>query len=112
MTRHHTRALRTPLLALATLVLSASFHASAQASEALAKSKACLACHAKDEKVLGPSFVEIQKKYASNKEAVKLLGTSIRAGSVDKWGKVAMPPNPQLSEDDAKALATWIMQLK
>jgi cytochrome c len=106
------RALTSHLLAFTALGIAVGVPFTAHASESLAKSKACFACHAKDEKVLGPSFSDVQKKYAANKDAVKLLSASIRAGSVDKWGKIAMPANPQLSEDDANALATWVMQVK
>jgi cytochrome c len=83
--------------------------ANVSASEALAKKNACMACHAMDDKVVGPSFKEVAKKYASAKDGEATIATTIRKGSVDKWGKVPMPANEQLSEADAKALAAWIL---
>ena len=38
-----------------------------------------------------------------------MLAKSIRAGGTGKWGEVAMPPQAQLSEADAKKLAAWIL---
>ena len=41
----------------------------AQADEALAKAKGCLACHTVDKKLIGPMYKEVAKKYAGQKDA-------------------------------------------
>ena len=37
------------------------------------------------------------------------LAKRIKAGGSGHWGPVPMPPQPALSEADAKTLATWIL---
>jgi cytochrome c len=74
----------------------------------LAKKKACTACHAVDKKVIGPAYVEVAKKYAGQKDAVDTIKQHIKAGGTGRWGKVPMPPQPQLSDADLTTLATWI----
>lgn len=97
--------------AVAAGLLSAS---PAFASEALAKSKNCLACHAVDKKLVGPAYKEIAAKYAGQPDAVATLATKVRQGGSGVWGKVPMPPNdPKLVSDaDVKTLVEWILSLK
>ncbi|HAF55501.1 MAG TPA: cytochrome C' [Thauera sp.] len=95
--------------AVAAGLLSAS---PAFASEALAKSKNCLACHAVDKKLVGPSYKEIAAKYAGQADAVATLATKVQKGGVGVWGKVPMPPNAQVNDADAKTLVEWILSLK
>lgn len=97
-----------PLFAAATLIAAAPAHASAD----LAKSKNCLACHAPDKKLIGPSYKDVAAKYASDKEAVTKLAQKIRAGGVGSWGQIPMPANPQVSADEAVALAKWVLATK
>lgn len=95
--------------AVAAGLLSAS---PAFASEALAKSKNCLACHAVDKKLVGPAYKEIAAKYAGQADAPAMLATKVQKGGVGTWGKVPMPPNAQVNDADAKALVDWILSLK
>lgn len=95
------------LVLLGTLVSALPF--AAHANLALAQKNACTACHAVDKKLVGPSYQDVAKKYAEDKEAVSKLTASIRAGGAGKWGPVPMPAQPNLSEADAKLLATWVL---
>ena len=81
----------------------------AHADLTLAQKNACTACHAVDKKVVGPSYQDVAKKYAGQKDAVAVLSESIRKGGAGKWGPVPMPAQPALSEADAKTLATWVL---
>jgi cytochrome c len=83
--------------------------APAHASLALAQKNACTACHATDKKMVGPSYQDVAKKYAGQKDAVDKLKASIKAGGSGKWGPVPMPAQPNLSDADAATLAAWIM---
>lgn len=84
----------------------------ALASLELAKSKNCMACHAIDNKLVGPSYKEVAKKYAGQKDAeAKLVNKVIKGGS-GTWGAVPMPPNPQVSQAEAKTLVKWILNMK
>lgn len=85
---------------------------SAFASEDLFKKSNCMACHAIDQKRLGPSMKEVAAKYKSDDSAVNMLAKKIRAGGVGVWGEMPMPPQPQVSEADAKTLAEYILTIK
>lgn len=94
------------------LTLGAATLAPAKADQALANARNCMACHAVDKKLIGPSYKDVAKKYAGDKNAVdKLAGKIIRGGS-GVWGAVPMPANPQVSEADAKKLASWVLSQK
>ena len=77
----------------------------------LAAKKNCLACHAVDKKVVGPSYKEVAAKYAGQKDAAAKLAEKIQKGSVGVWGQVPMPANP-VTPDEAKQLATWVLSAK
>jgi cytochrome c len=81
--------------------------APAMANQALAQKNGCLACHAVDKKLVGPSYQDVAKKYAG--KSADELAKSIKAGGAGKWGPVPMPAQAALSDADAKTLATWII---
>ena len=82
------------------------------ASEDLNKAKGCRACHAVDKKMMGPSYVEIAKKYAGTKDAESMLVEKTIKGSSGVWGAASMPANPKLSKEDATTLVQWILAMK
>ena len=97
----------------------------AQADEALAKAKNCMSCHAIDKKLVGPAYKDVAAKYKGDKGAVDKLAAKYKgdAGAADKraakikaggkgvWGEVPMPPN-NVTPEEAKKLATWLLSLK
>jgi cytochrome c len=91
-------------------VMLASLMGAAHASADLAKSKNCLACHAVDKKLVGPAFKDVAARYTQ--KDVAQLAASIRKGGAGKWGPIPMPANPQVSEAEATALATWVLKQK
>jgi len=93
-------------------VLGSTLAAPAFAQLDLAQKKNCMACHAIDKKVVGPAYKDVAKKFAGQKDAVDVLSNAILKGSKGVWGPVPMPPNAQVSEAEAKTLATWVMSLK
>ena len=94
------------------LSLTATAIAPAMADEALAKAKNCMACHAVANKVVGPAYKDVAKKYAGDKTAADKLAAKIMKGGSGVWGAVPMPANPQVSEAEAKKLAAWVLSLK
>ena len=82
------------------------------ADAALATAKNCMACHATDKKLVGPSYKDVAAKYAGQKDAVDKLAAKIQKGGAGVWGPVPMPANTQVSEADAKKLAAWVMTQK
>ncbi|HRI17257.1 MAG TPA: c-type cytochrome [Burkholderiaceae bacterium] len=84
----------------------------AWADAQLAQKKNCMACHAIDKKVVGPSYKDVAAKYAGDKDAVNKLAAKIMKGGSGVWGPVPMPANPQVSEAEAKQLAAWVLTQK
>ncbi|MFM7658176.1 MAG: c-type cytochrome [Burkholderiaceae bacterium] len=97
---------------VAAVAVAALASNAALASEQLAKEKNCLACHAIDNKVVGPGYKEVAAKYKGDKSAEAKLATKIQKGGSGVWGQVPMPANPQVSEAEAKKLAAWVLSLK
>lgn len=93
------------LAALGLAVASGPVFAQAE----LAKQKNCLACHATDKKLVGPSYKDIAAKYKGDKDAAAKLAKKIREGGVGAWGQVPMPANPQVNEQEAASLAKWVL---
>jgi cytochrome c len=83
----------------------------AQADQALAQKKNCMACHAMDKKLVGPSYKDVAAKYAKDKKAVDMLAEKIIKGGKGNWGEIPMPPNA-VTPDEAKKLAAWVMTVK
>lgn len=75
----------------------------------LAQKKNCMACHAVDKKLVGPSYKDVAAKYAGQKDAVDKLSQKVIKGGTGVWGQVPMPANAQVSEAEAKQLVTWIL---
>ncbi len=79
---------------------------------ALAQSKNCLACHAIDKKLVGPSYEDVAAKYAGKPGAEAKLVNAVLHGVSGTWGPVPMPANPQVTPAQAKELVQWILSLK
>lgn len=93
--------------------LAAVFAFPAQASEDLAKKHACVACHnVKGAKTVGPTYVEVAKKYAGQKDAVAKLSDKVKKGGTGVWGQIPMPPNPAVPDADIQALVKWVLAVK
>lgn len=76
---------------------------------ALAKKYACMACHGVSNKVVGPAFRDVQKKYANGADTENLLSAKVKAGGQGAWGSIPMPANQQVPDADVKAIIKWIM---
>jgi cytochrome c len=98
--------------ALFALAAAATLAGPALADQALATAKNCMACHATDKKLVGPSYKDVAGKYAGQAGAADKLAVKIQKGGSGVWGPVPMPANAQVNEADAKKLAAWILTLK
>lgn len=98
-------------LLLGAALLSMGVPTPAQASEDLARKKACLACHQVNKAVAGPAFVDIAKKYKGDKKAAARLAEKVRKGGGGVWNMPMgpMPAQGQVSEAEAKQLVGWIL---
>ena len=99
-------------MAVSIAALTLSGAVLAQDAAKLAQDKACLACHAVDKKLVGPSFKDVAAKYKTDKNADANLAKKIRAGGVGAWGQIPMPANAGVSEKEAGILAKWVLSQK
>ena len=93
--------------AAAPLVVAAAAATGPDVKGLLSKNS-CTACHGMTNKIVGPGFNEIAAKYKGRADAEAYLTGKIRSGGSGVFGPVPMPPQPQLSESDAQAMARWI----
>lgn len=98
------------LSAVALLAAFAAAPTVAMADEALAKSKACLACHNVQKKVVGPAFKDVAAKYKDQADGKAYLVDKIQNGSKGVWGQIAMPKQ-NVTPEEAEKLATWVLSL-
>jgi cytochrome c551/c552 len=70
----------------------------------LMQKNGCLVCHGMTNKVVGPAFSDVAKKYPGK---VDYLAGKIKNGGAGVWGPIPMPPQA-LSEADAKTIAAWL----
>ncbi len=69
----------------------------------------CIACHAADAKLVGPSWRDVAGKYKGQADATTYLAGKIRAGGQGVWGAIPMPAQ-SISEADAQRVARWLTQ--
>ena len=82
------------------------------ASPELAQQRTCMACHAVDRKIVGPSYKDVALKYAGQRDAANQLAERIMKGGSGVWGAVPMPANPKVSPTEARQLAIWVLSIK
>ena len=85
----------------------------AQASDELAKKHMCTTCHVvKGAKTICPSYADVAKKYAGQKDADAKLADKVKKGGQGVWGQAPMPPNAAVPDADVKALVKWVLSVK
>lgn len=72
----------------------------------------CLACHTIDKRKYGPVLREVAAKYAGDASAAAKLAAKIKAGGTGVWGEDIMPPQPHVTDAEAKKMATLILSLE
>ncbi|MFC5523849.1 c-type cytochrome [Polaromonas jejuensis] len=100
------------LLAIASVAAGVAVSTPALADLQLATAKNCMACHAVDKKLVGPSFKDVAAKYAGQKDAADKLAAKVMKGGSGVWGPVPMPANTQVNPDEAKKLVAWVLTQK
>lgn len=94
---------------IAVVLTSLSISPAFADGEALAQAKGCVACHAVDEKKVGPSYREVAAKYKGDAGAIDTLVTKVQAGGSGVWGQIPMPPQSMLSADEVETLVKWVL---
>jgi cytochrome c len=81
------------------------------AGEALVAASDCKTCHAKENKLVGPSHMDVAKKYDFTDANVKLLAKKIIEGGQGVWGEIPMTAHVGLSQSDAEKMARYVLSL-
>jgi len=71
----------------------------------------CYICHSDREPVVGPAFADVAASYRGRQGAVAKIAGDIRKG-IKGGGPWHMPPHPEVSPDEARAMAGYIMSLE
>lgn len=77
----------------------------------LIASSDCKTCHQDEKRIVGPSYIEVAKKYEFNDKNLDYLAQKIIQGGKGVWGEIPMISHPDLSEADAKEMARYVLSL-
>lgn len=80
--------------------------------EKLISKSDCMGCHKIDKKLIGPSYLEIAKKYPANDKNINYLSDKIIKGGTGVWGQIPMSGHATIKKDDAKKMVKYILSLK
>ena len=104
--------LRWMLSAATLLLLTQAQAADPKAVEAMMQKNGCFACHSVEQKIIGPSYREVAKRYAGQADAPAKLVAKVKNGGGGAWGNMGMPPHPTLKDDDIHAMIDWVLSHK
>jgi cytochrome c len=72
----------------------------------------CTGCHKEKEKLVGPAYVDVAKRYPATEANIAMLTTKVIQGGKGHWGEVPMSPHPGLPEADAREMVKYVLSLK
>ena len=70
----------------------------------------CYICHSDQDTLVGPAFADVAAAYRGRRDAVTRIARNIRAG-MRSGGPWHMPPHPEVSPEEARAMARYILSL-
>lgn len=79
--------------------------------KALTQSMDCKTCHKEVDASIGPNYTAVAKKYKDDKNAISYLQKKIVEGGSGVWGEVMMAAHPNITSDETRQIATYIMSL-
>lgn len=82
------------------------------AGELLIVKSDCVGCHQKENKMVGPAYIDVAAKYPATDENITMLANKIIKGGKGVWGTVPMTPHTKITEDEAKTMVKYILSLK
>ncbi|CAL8472450.1 c-type cytochrome [Caballeronia sp. S22] len=97
------------LIAASFGVVAAEQAVSSANAMAIARSNACMGCHAIDRKLVGPSFQQVAEKYKGDPQASAKLEKKVKNGGAGVWGSIPMPSHPRMNDADIKVVVAWIL---
>lgn len=77
----------------------------------LAWDSGCFNCHDLHERVRGPAWTEVARRYRNDADAYERLVQTVIEGGGGNWGEDAMSPNRRVPEEDVRRLVAWLLAL-
>ena len=71
----------------------------------------CKSCHIVDKKSVGPSYLDVAKKYRGDAGAVANLTKKIINGGGGVWGEHSMAAHPQISVAEAQLILDYVLNI-
>lgn len=71
----------------------------------------CRSCHNTYLQTIGPSYVDVARRYKNNEDNIAMLTNKVLQGGAGSWGEAAMTPHPDLPPAQARAMVKYIMDL-
>lgn len=71
----------------------------------------CKSCHQYNIKSIGPSYLDVAKKYPNTKANLDYLVKKIKEGGAGVWGEHGMAAHPDLSDINARRMVDYIFSL-
>lgn len=71
----------------------------------------CKSCHNTYVTTIGPSYVDVAKRYRNTPENIEMLLGKVKLGGSGVWGATLMTAHPELADDDIRAMIAYIMDL-
>lgn len=98
---------------LSGVVLSPTAHAETMTDiPALLKQRRCYSCHDMSQSLIGPPYQAIAARHGARAEVMtEVLAQKIIRGGGGNWGVVPMVPNEHVTEEEARAMVRWILEL-
>lgn len=72
----------------------------------------CTTCHKINEKLTGPAYTDVAKKYENTPANVEMLVNKVIKGGAGNWGEVQMIPHPDLPKQDIETMVKYILSLR
>lgn len=91
---------------------AAAATADVSAGKGLIEKSDCRTCHKDNEKLIGPAYADVAKKYENTSANVAMLAKKVIEGGKGNWGEIPMTAHPQLSQADAESMVSYILSLK
>lgn len=76
----------------------------------MAQHYSCMNCHGIENRLIGPSFRDVARKYRGSDMESQLMAR-VKYGNAGEWGAVPAPPQPNINEYDLKVLIQWITSM-
>lgn len=71
----------------------------------------CKVCHNTYAATVGPSYVDVAKRYRNTEDNVLTLISKVKNGGAGNWGEAAMTAHSDLPDSDIRHMVEWVMSL-